>query len=181
MLAYVFWHSPSPGTVPQEYVQRLHAFHQQLQMTPPVGFLASHTWHIGTVPWLEDAGTYEDWYLLEDTSYLDALADAAISHQYRSVHDSIAGLAATGIAGLYKPARAEHARAEGECASWFSKPAGTTYAELYSYLDEQDPSIAGRLWQRFLTLGPTPEFCLARSDVIDLPAEYAPYVVFRRR
>jgi hypothetical protein len=179
MLAYVFWHSPSPGIDSREYSRRLRAFHRHLNEIPPAGFVASHTWHIGSVPWLEDAGTHEDWYLLQDASCLDALAEAAISHRIRSLHDSVAGLAASGIAGLYKPARAEHARAEGDCASWFSKPSGTTYAEFYRYLDEQVPSIAGRLWQRFLTLGPTPEFCLAESDGVDLPAEYAPLVVSR--
>lgn len=181
MLAYVFWHAALPGTAPQEYRQRLQRFHRQLQEIPPAGFLESHTWQVGTVPWLDGLGTHEDWYVLDKASSLDPLADAAVSYRLESAHGSIAGLAASGIAGLYKPARGERAAADGDRASWFIKPAGTSYDGLYRYLDEQDPSIAGRLWQRFLTLGPTPEFCLVGNEGIDLPAEYAPLVVSRHR
>ena len=181
MLAYLFWHSPSAGTDPQVYRQRLLAFHQQLNESSPAGLLASHTWHVKTVPWLQGTNNYEDWYVLEDASYLDTLAEAAVSHRLSTVHDSIAGLAASGIAGLYKPARGNEARAAGDTATWFSKPAGTSYADLYTYLDEHDPPVAGGLWQRFLTLGPTPEFCLVGNELVQLPAEYAPIVVPRDR
>jgi hypothetical protein len=181
MLAYLFWHSASAATDPQVYLQRLRSFHQQLSQSSPAGLLASYTWHVGTVSWLQDANCYEDWYVLEDASYLDTLAEAAVSHRLRSVHDAIAGLATSGVAGLFKPACGDRAQAEGNLVSWFSKPVGTSYDDLYGYLEEQDPSLTGGLWQRFLTLGPTPEFCLVTTEDPHLPAEYAPIVVSRGR
>jgi hypothetical protein len=179
MLAYVFWHSAAPAAPAQEYMTRLHAFHEKLNETPPAGLLASHTWRVEAVPWLGGLSSFEDWYVLEDASHLDALAEAAVSHRLRPVHDSLAHLSARGTAGLYKPARRVQAQAGGPIATWFSKPAGESYDDLYTWLDEQDPSIAVRLWQRFLTLGPGPEFCVAGNEAVDLPAGCAPAVVQR--
>jgi hypothetical protein len=181
MLAYLFWHSAAAGTDLQIYLQRLRAFHQRLSESPPAGLLMSHSWQVGTVPWLQRANSFEDWYVLEDVSYLDTLAEAAVSDRLRLAHDSIAGLAASGIAGLYKPARSDHAQTDGNVATWFSKPVGASYEDLHGYLEDHDPSLGGGLWQRFLTLGPTPEFCLVGNARVHLPSEYAPIVVSRGR
>jgi hypothetical protein len=181
MLAYVFWHSADPAIPIQEYVRRLHAFHETLHESPPAGLLASYTWRVEAVPWLDGLNSFEDWYLLEDASYLDALAEGAVSGSLRPAHDSVAHLAARGTAGLYKPARALQAQVDGPVVTWFSKPAGTSYDDLYASLNEQDPSISNSLWQRFLTLGPTPEFCVTGNEALDLPAGCASYVVERCR
>jgi hypothetical protein len=179
MLAYVFWHSAAPAVLAEEYMDRLQAFHTQLNETPPPGLLSSHTWRVDGAPWLDDVNGFEDWYLVEDTSKLDALAEAAVSRHLRSVHDAVAHLAAAGTAGLYKPARETRAQVDGSVVTWFSKPAGQSYDELYTRLDEQDPSIAGRLWQRFLTLGPGPEFCAVGDEPVELPVACVPCRVYR--
>lgn len=159
MLAYVFWHSAAPEEAGGEYDQRLQAFHRALAHDPPAGLLASHTWRVTAVPWLGGEG-HEDWYLLEDAGALDPLAVGAVSGRTGSVHDAIARLAAGGTAGLYKPAYGQRAEVAGPIARWFGKPAGITYGDFFTVLERQDPTIRQRLWQRFLTLGPTPEFCL---------------------
>jgi hypothetical protein len=44
--------------------------------------------------------------------------------------------------------------------TWFDKPAGVAYEELYRALSQAASGAAAGLWGRQMTLGPTPEFCL---------------------
>lgn len=178
MLAYIFWHAATASADLREYAKRLHAFHQKLMETPPDGLLASHTWQTEAVSWLNAPHVFEDWYVMADTSHLDALAKGAVSHHVGADHDAVARLAAEGTAALYKPARRVRAEVDGLHATWFSKPAGMSYDELYARLDQQDPSNADRLWQRFLTLGPSPEFCLVGTKLLELDGS-VPAVVRR--
>ncbi len=179
MLAYVFWHSPVPGIASEEYVHRLHTFHEDLNGLPADGLLSSNTWRVEGVPWLAGPSTFEDWYVLRASSYLDTLAEVALSHRLLAVHDAVAHLAGSGTAGLYKPARASEATVLGSVATWFNKPPGESYSDFYAFLDAQDTSIAHRHWQRFLTLGPGPEFCVVGEGAVELPATCAPVVVRR--
>ena len=180
MLAYVFWHAPVTPPAP-DYLDRLRAFHRTLNEHRPSGLLESRTWAVGSLPWLDGAECFEDWYVLECAANLDALAGAAVSNRVGMDHEAIAQLAADGIAGLYRPARQARAAVDGAVATWFRKPSGMSYDELYGRLDILDASMADRLWRRFLTLGPAGEFCLIGSEEPQLPDGCQPVVVSRSR
>jgi len=68
-------------------------------------------------------------------------------------HDAVATLAAGGAGGIY---RRMTAGPIGEQVSWFGKPSGVTYQELFARM----PAGAA-FWMRQMVLGPAPEFRLA--------------------
>ncbi len=97
MLAYVFWHWPRTGVSRDRYESLQQRFHGALRHAPPVGFLGSSSDSIGAAPWItSNATAYEDWYLLENGSALDALNDAAITASRQVPHDEAAAVAAGG-------------------------------------------------------------------------------------
>ena len=70
MLAYVFWHVPSPACV-ADYEARLRDVPRRAargRARPGWGRRA--TVALGAVPWLGGAAGYEDWYLVEDFAAL---------------------------------------------------------------------------------------------------------------
>ncbi len=166
MLAYVFWHTPRPGTPRAAYEDALQAFHASLRASPPAGFHGSFILRTPAVAWFPAASggdVYEDWYLLADSAALDRLDEAAVHAVRRAVHDAPARLAAAGTAGLYQ---LRHGDALGQTptrAHWFSKPAGQGYDAFFAELLPAIPP-GGRLWQRRMTFGPATEFCLHVSD-----------------
>jgi hypothetical protein len=154
VLAYVFWHRSSGET--SSYEEALAAFHRALAAEPPAGFARSLAVRLDAAPWLPgDGEVYEDWYLVDDWAALGALNVAAVSGSRRPDHDAVAARATTGVAGIYAPFL-PGARPEGAHATWRAKPPGTSYAEWRERLAAADASV----WQRQMTLGPTPEFGL---------------------
>lgn len=178
MLAYVFWHQRKSKVAREEYQQKLLAYHQILQQQQPQGFLFSFVLVSPSVPWMaERSEVYEDWYVVKNSAALDSLDEAAVTGICREPHNQVARLADNGTGGLYRlkgatidPTQLTNLRS----ATWFNKPTGMLYNELYEILHEsrnkhkQQPDI---LWQRQMTMGPAPEFCLHASDGYVLPAE----------
>ena len=153
MLAYVFWHRPAPGTGTAPYERSLAGFHAALAAAPLSGFSRSWVFRLASIPWLGDARGYEDWYLVDDFTALGALNEAAVSASRKAPHDAVARLAAQGAAGVYRLVSGEPQPQAVATAAWLTKPAGKPDAK---FLDE----LGGTVWQRQMTLGPTPEFCL---------------------
>jgi hypothetical protein len=153
MLAYVFWHWPGPEVDLVRYAERLAAFHRALRAAPPEGFVGSRVREVCEAPWVPAPQAFEDWYLVEDFAALGALERAAVTGTRRAPHDDAARLARGGTAGLY--GRVREGAADPIRAAWFAKPAGTPYPDFLARVPPAE------LWQRKLTLGPAPEFCLS--------------------
>lgn len=162
-LSYVFWHCPRPDVHRDEYEESLRAFHRKLAEMAIPGFGGSWTARLTEVPWLGDqpgstgrlrsacsAPHYEDRYLVDDFTALGALNDAAARP---AEHDTAARLAQHGIAGIYRLIRGE-ADPGATAAHWLHKPDGLPYPDFLNGLDIGPAA----LWQRQMTLGPTPEF-----------------------
>lgn len=183
MLSYVFWHVPAEGTPASDYEESLTRFHVDLASG---GGAAGSCWsRLEHAPWLAGSPVYEDWYLVEDFAALGRLNEAAVDSARRSSHDLVAALAGQGTAGLYglvtgsgRGAGAGQPSLRDGQALWFTKPQGTSYAELFGSLDG-----VGRLWQRRMTLGPTPELCLEGGAAVELAPRLAaggPHVLITR-
>jgi hypothetical protein len=171
MLAYVFWHSPSPAADLRIYQQRLISFHKALSQHSPDGFRASHVFRTESAPWIAGGKTaYEDWYLVESFAAIGALNDAAVSGARKAPHDLIASLAASGAAGLYrlKTGQLESMRSARH-ATWFSKPSGT-YDEFFQQLRPITDAPDTNLWLRQMVLSAAPEFCLRTPEKPHLPS-----------
>lgn len=172
MLAYVFWHWPQPGVDAETYVDHLVAFHRTLNANKPIGFQGSRVFRMRGVSWLDTTGdAYEDWYLLDDSSSLDRINEAAVSGVCEAPHNLVAREAAGGTAGLYR-LKSGSPFDDPRFALWFSKPAGVTYADFYSVL--QPLVTDATLWGRQMTLGPTTEFVIHSAIPIQLPADFKP-------
>jgi hypothetical protein len=156
VLAYVFWHSASGDVA--AYEERLRAFHDVIGV-PSAWF------RVSGLPWIPGGDGYEDWYLVEDWAALGALQDRAVSGARRELHDAAAAGTAWGTAGLYALRRGEPILRTVRFAAWRSKPAGLGYACF-------EPSLPGAaVWQRQMTLGPSPEYAL--HDVEPVEGEIA--------
>lgn len=166
MLAYVFWHWPQPGVDTETYVDHLISFHRTLNAHKPVGFNGSRVFRMRGPSWLETTGdAYEDWYLLDDSSALDRINEAAVSGVCEVPHNLVAREAAGGTAGLYR-IKSGDVFVEPRFAVWLSKPDAVSYAHFYSTLQ---PIVTGALWQRQMTLGPTTEFLIHSAAPVQLP------------
>jgi hypothetical protein len=166
MLAYVFWHWPQPGVDAETYVDHLVSFHRTLNENKPAGFNGSRVLRMHGLSWLDTTGdAYEDWYLVDDSSALDRINEAAVSGPCEAPHNLVAREAAGGTAGLYR-LKLGSVFAEPRFAVWLSKPAGVSYADFYATLE---PIVIGALWQRQMTLGPTAEFLIHSATEIQLP------------
>ena len=169
MLAYVFWHWPRPAVDRASYEQDLRNFHRTLATERPPGFQYSFVFRMGDAPWLPaNAKAYEDWYVLDGSSALDAINEAAVSSRTKPAHDRAAQRAAGGAAGLYRFRRGQIDFASARIALWLSKPKGTSYDDFYASLDEATRRPGVGLWGRQMVLGPTPEFCLLAPEEISL-------------
>ena len=159
MLAYVFWHRPAPGSY--DYEARLTAFHDVIGV--------ESTWHrVEGLPWMGGLDGYEDWYLVDDWAGLGGLNHRAVSGARRAPHDAAAGDAEWGIAGLYALKRGTPDLHRVTHAAWRSKPAGLSYEAF-------EANLPGRsVWQRQMTLGPTPEYVL----LDDAPQDGDPVVAY---
>lgn len=174
MLAYVFWHwrRTDVAAAPYEALQR--RFHAALAAAPPPGFLRSRSLALTGAPWAADGHeAYEDWYLVEGSAGLDPLNVAAVSASRQAPHDAAAAAADGGTAGLYL-LRSGSAGEVPRTATWFAKPAGMSYADLYALLEPLVRAESAALWGRQMVLGPTPEFCLHTAGPVALPAPLLP-------
>jgi len=159
VLAYVFWHRPRDGVGADAYVAALTAFHERVGV--PSWFSA-----LERPPWGEDAGWYEDWYLVEDWNGLGRLNEAAVRGPRRSPHDAAAAMAGEGTAGVY--ALRAGRPAGPDWAGWLSRPPELAYEAFVPALCAAAGPDAS-IWQRQMTLGPTPEFAVLAPAPIILP------------
>jgi hypothetical protein len=174
MLAYVFWHWRRTEVSAADYEALQRRFHAALRAAPPAGFLSSRSLAVASAPWAAGGGeAYEDWYLVADSGALDPLNDAAVSASRQGPHDAAAAAAAGGTAGLYRLRLGEIGEPP-RAATWFSKPAGMSYGDLFAALEPQVRAERAALWGRQMTLGPALEFCLHTSRAVRLPAPFAP-------
>ena len=173
-LAYVFWHWIEADADVAAYEHALTAFQQALLENAPPGYRRAAVFRQGSAPWLPERGAhYVDWYVTDGSAALDPLNDAAVSAACRAAHDSAAGRAAGGTAGLYRLRQGAVPVAEVHCATWFSKPGGMSYESLDARLAERMDGAHSELWGRRMTLGPAPEMCVLASTAIDLPEAFA--------
>ena len=170
MLAYVFFHRAASGVEAPSYEAGLRRFHEALRSEPPPGFVSSTTYRIGN--------GYADWYLVDNSAALDRLNEAAIKGARSAPHDAVAHMSADG-AGKLLMLRSGSARPEPGFEIRFSKPAGTSYAELYERLTTWTDRAEVSLWRRMMVLGPAPEFCLVAPSALDLPQEMRPELLRR--
>jgi hypothetical protein len=168
MLAYFFYHWKSPTVTEIDYENRLRDFQEALTDTPPEGFSTSWCVALKGTPWANGGGnSYEDWYVLRNSADLDPLNDAAVSASRKVPHDKAAAGAADGAGGLYRVRAGEMIRSP-RFTTWFAKPDGWSYAQLYERLSPT-MSGGGALWQRQMAIGPG-EFCLHTNVSASLPA-----------
>jgi hypothetical protein len=173
VLAYVFWHWRRPEVAVAEYETAQQRFHSALSAVPPPGFRRSWSVAIAGAPWTRSAEAYEDWYLLDGSAALDPLNTAAVTASRQVPHDAAAALAADGMAGLYT-VRLGTPVGPSRVATWFAKPRGMGYAELFAALAPLVRAEAATLWLRQMVLGPSPECCLHSGRPITLPEAFAP-------
>jgi hypothetical protein len=181
MLAYVFWHWPRAEVTEPTYEAQLSGFHASLRAHPPPGFIGSATFRVSGANWLPLGKGYEDWYCVADFQAIGLLNDAAVSGERQEPHDLVARAAAGGCAGIYCLRVGEFLPNHPPVQSWFAKPAGMRYQELFSIVGPLVTAQVGALWQRQMTLGPTPEFCIQAAASASLPAGIDPLVVAASR
>ena len=166
MLAYFFYHWKRPDVDARDYESRLRDFHAALKAAPSDGFSRSWSVALRRAPWANNGqDSYEDWYLVRNSADLDPLNDAAISASRKMPHDKVASGTEGGSAGLYR-VRAGTVIDNPAFTSWFSKPEGWSYPQLFEAL--QPLTSMGTLWQRQMALGPG-EFCLHTKQTVSLP------------
>jgi hypothetical protein len=170
LMAYVFWHWPTPGTAPDAYESAMRQFHRRLGAAGSPALVGSWTFRVEGEPWLQDARGYVDWYLLNrGSASLDVLNDLAVSPSLVGAHDRPAGMVADGAGGVYRLAAGANTMPSPSAATWLSKPAGIPYSTFDESLRPWTARDDVALWQRYMVLGPAPEFCLQSPAPLDLP------------
>lgn len=170
MLAYVFWHRPRGDVEKADYERVLMDFYEALRTVKPHGFVDCFGLRLDSFPWKAPVSNgYEDWYLIEDFPSLGILNESTVSGTMTEPHRVVASLAAGGAGGLYKLNGAGH-NERLRFATWFPKPTGMSYQDLNSTLNALGQSDR---WQRQLTLGPAPEFCVHINKRIVLPSNFS--------
>lgn len=179
-LAYVFWHWKRRDVGDAHYEAGQRAFHAALASEPPPGFRRSFSSGCSAAPWAAGGDpAYEDWYLVDDFAALGRLNEAAVTGSRADPHDGAAALAAGATAGVFG-LKAGTLMAQPQFASWFSKPAGMSYLELFARLQPVIEDTHAALWMRQMTLGPTREFCLHSLTPVPVPAGLDPLVLSLR-
>lgn len=164
MIAYVFWHRAREGVDAQAYERAAERFHRSLAHVPPVGFRGSVLLRIGSAPWLEGEGWYEDWHLLHDFAALGVLNEAAVSAGHRGAHDGIARLYERGHGAVYKLIEGSSTCITLPLAVWVGRPAGAAALPLGEMLGDGAEPQRACLWRRALVLGPAPEYCVIADE-----------------
>jgi len=171
MLAYAFWHHPAAGVAAASYEEALRAFHRTLTGSAAFAFR--------DVPWFPAQSGYLDWYTVKDFAGLGELNDAAVTGARKEPHDQVARMAGAGFGGLYRLVAGQTDLPRTTSGTWLSKPAGMKYTDFL----EQASRLVNRssLWQRQMTLGPGPEFCLLGSGGIEAPEAFSPVSIELRQ
>jgi hypothetical protein len=176
-LSYLFWHWPISAASARSYETRLRSFQRALASDKPRGLIETLSFRIDRLPWEAKPGSwYEDWYLVKNFTSLGAINRAAVTKSAASPHDSIAMQASGGTGGVYRRIRGGLPLRRARFAAWFQKPMGFTYQSLWRRVDESVLRPYD-LWQRQLTLGPAPEFCIHSEGVLQLPIEFGAIVI----
>ena len=166
MIAYVFWHWRDPRIEEIAYQQLLINFHERLHRHKPSGFLDSAVFQMEQAPWSGmELETYEEWYILENSSAIDALRILMEKGRCKEHHERFKQWDTGGIGGLYslqqEPLHFDCTMIQA--AHWFSRPTGVTEEALQMMLQNQRQQEPGYCWRRILLLGPAPEFCWQSS------------------
>lgn len=135
MLAYVFWHRPTPDVEVARYEDGLVALHASLAAARPAGFRGSASFGRAQQPWFDG---YEDWYLIDDWVALGALNDAAPGH---ASHDVLAERSEAGTGAVYALVAGTPDLSAVRTAHWSDDPVDGTVT-----------------WRRQLVLGPAPQY-----------------------
>jgi hypothetical protein len=176
-LAYVFWHWPRPDVPQGSYETELLSFVRDLSSARVPGLREAFSFRVGPLPWGPERGTfYEDWYVVEDFSSLDVLANAAISGSAGKAHQAIVKDFMKGAGGVFRLVTDDIQLDGFRFVTWTDKAIGASYS---SYIEEIVGLTKGGLtdiWQRQLALGPSREFCIHSTEVADMPARFGPLV-----
>ena len=158
MLAYVFWHAPSPAVDSADYEARLGAFHGALRAGAPAGPRADATFALGAVPWLRAPRLRG---LVPGRGLRRAGHDQRRGRLRRgkAPHDAAAGAAHKGVAGVMGHVAGPPLPARPGWAAWLGKPAGVAYDAFHA---ELEAALGGEAsaWQRQMVLGPASEYCV---------------------
>ena len=173
-LHYVFWHWPRAGVDQGVYTGKLRRFHEELSThIGSAGLQGAPAAFRSPAPtWLPPDATvaFSDWYAMENSSQLDALNAGAVSDEVKVAHAELAALYGGGAGSLYDYKRgAAFDPAFVHHSHWFPKPSGMTYDDFYALLAPVTAQPKAALLRRRMVLGPSPEFCLASEQPIELP------------
>ena len=153
-------------------------FYEALRTVKPHGFVDCFGLRLDSFPWKAPVSNgYVDWYLIEDFHSLGVLNESAASRTMTEPHQAVASLAGGGSGGVYKLNGAKY-HDRFQFSTWFAKPTGMSYRDLNSILNTLGHSDH---WQRQLTLGPAPEFCVHSSEGIALPSNFSITTIGIRR
>jgi len=167
MLAYVFWHRPSPGAAVEAYERDQYRLHRSLAARPPEGFGGSVCFRAPFLQWLGDGSDgYEDWYLVDDWGALGVLRQAAVAAGHHTAHDAAARHAGAGAGGVYRLSEGCASFDDVTLAVWVTVAREHPEDAVASLLlgDGLDRRRSG-LWRRELALGPAPEYCVLGDAV----------------
>jgi hypothetical protein len=173
MLAYLFWHWPTAGVATSEYERMQVDFHRALAGAGVSGFQGSTIFRIdGQAPWVGGSPAYADWYLLDGSSVLDPLNEAAVSGLRKGPHDVLAHSMGAGAGSLLQ-LRGPAADVPGaRWSTWLAKPRGMPYDPFYARLGSVSALAGVSIWRRQMVLGPTLEFGLLSPDRLELPSGF---------
>jgi hypothetical protein len=158
MLAYIFWHRPSPQIEQKAYEDAIVRFQSDLAGNPPPGFIGAWSHRIDPVPWLGGQPGYEDWSLLEGSWAIDPLNGFAITGPRQPSHDHVAALSADGAGGLYAHAGGEILQTPQSTVYWLTRPRGIRWQTAIAPVRERCREAV--IWRRQMLLGPATEFAV---------------------
>lgn len=158
MLAYIFWHRPSPQAELKAYEASIVRFQADLAREPPPGFIGASSFAISAVPWLPGEPIYEDWCLLEGSWAMDPLNAFAVTGARQPAHDHVAAQAGENCGGLYAHAGGEVFETAQSTVYWLSRPRGIQWQAAIAPVRAKCPQAV--IWRRQMVLAPATEFAV---------------------
>ncbi len=170
-LAFILWHRREHTAGATDYESHLEAFHGSLENRRPDGFLGSESWRFHSLGWIRNGGpVYEDWYLIEGFSALGLLNQQAVATPHAMSHDAVAGLAESGVGGLYQlEAGGINLGGPSLWCYWLTKPKSLRTPAFVEEASELARRSGASLWRRQLNMSPAVEYCFRSDEAIDLP------------